>query len=81
MRYRGFELYDFQAQACRSISDGHSVIVSAPTGAGKTIIAEYAIEKALKEGRRIVYTSPIKALSTRSTATSRRPTATTWSAS
>ena len=63
MEYRGFKLYPFQEQAIRAIEADHSVIVSAPTGAGKTIIAEYAIEQALERGRRIVYTSPIKALS------------------
>lgn len=63
MRYKGLELYPFQAEAIRSIEAGRSVIVSAPTGAGKTIIAEYAIDRALAEKKRIVYTSPIKALS------------------
>lgn len=50
-------------QAIRAIDEGRSVIVSAPTGAGKTLVAEYAIDKALREGTRLVYTSPIKALS------------------
>lgn len=63
MRYKGLELYPFQAESIRSIEAGRSVIVSAPTGAGKTIIAEYAIDRALAQKRRIVYTSPIKALS------------------
>jgi len=61
--FKGFPLYAFQERAVEAIDRGDSVIVAAPTGAGKTLIAEYAIEKALHEGQRIVYTSPIKALS------------------
>jgi superfamily II RNA helicase len=61
--YRNLQLDEFQRVALDAISKGESVIVAAPTGAGKTLIAEYAIEKALKEGRRVVYTAPIKALS------------------
>ena len=63
MEYRGLTLYPFQADAIRAIEEGRSVVVSAPTGAGKTIIAEYAIEKAIAKGRRVLYTSPVKALS------------------
>ncbi|MBI1852901.1 MAG: DEAD/DEAH box helicase [Planctomycetes bacterium] len=63
IRFKGFRLYAFQVEAIRAIEEGRSVIVAAPTGAGKTIIAEYAIEKALREGTRVVYTSPVKALS------------------
>ncbi len=63
IRFKGLRLYPFQVEAIRAIEEGRSVIVAAPTGAGKTIIAEYAIEKALREGTRVVYTSPIKALS------------------
>ncbi len=63
MQFRGFELYPFQEQAIRAVEDNRSVIVSAPTGAGKTIVAEYAIEKSIRNNRRVVYTSPIKALS------------------
>jgi superfamily II RNA helicase len=56
--------YDrFQEEAIRHINDGHSVIVSAPTGAGKTAIAEHVIEAALRESRCVIYTAPIKALS------------------
>jgi superfamily II RNA helicase len=58
-----FPLDDFQVQACRAIADGSSVIVSAPTGAGKTLIAEFAIQLALEQGRRVAYTTPLKALS------------------
>ena len=42
---------------------GHNVLLAAPTGAGKTLVAEYAIEHAVQQGRRAIYTSPIKALS------------------
>lgn len=62
MRYQGFDLYPFQEQAIRSVESGRSVLVSAPTGAGKTVIAEYAIDRGLELGQRIVYTSPVKAL-------------------
>jgi len=56
--------YDlFQEEAIRYINEGHSVIVSAPTGAGKTAIAEHVIETCLKEGLCVIYTAPIKALS------------------
>src|SRR5436309_13058816 len=58
-----FPLDDFQIEACRAIAAGHSVIVSAPTGAGKTLVAEFAIQAALETGKRIAYTTPLKALS------------------
>lgn len=58
-----FELDDFQKDACECISSGKSVVVCAPTGAGKTVIAEHAIHKALEEGKRVFYTTPLKALS------------------
>jgi len=58
-----FELDDFQKDACNYISDGKSVVVCAPTGAGKTVIAQHAIHCALKEGKRVFYTTPLKALS------------------
>jgi superfamily II RNA helicase len=58
-----FPLDEFQEQAIRSISAGHSVVVCAPTGSGKTIVAEYAAMRALSEGRKIFYTTPLKALS------------------
>ncbi|MBF0478972.1 MAG: DEAD/DEAH box helicase [Candidatus Omnitrophica bacterium] len=57
-------IYDeFQKKAIEYIDQGHSVIVSAPTGAGKTAIAEYVIQEALKRGQKVIYTAPIKALS------------------
>src|SRR5438132_4790824 len=58
-----FPLDDFQLEAIRAIEGGQSVIVSAPTGAGKTLVAEFAIHMALATGKRIAYTSPLKALS------------------
>ena len=58
-----FELDDFQKEACKFIDEGKSVVVCAPTGAGKTVIAQHAIHRALEEGTRIFYTTPLKALS------------------
>src|SRR5690242_14518158 len=58
-----FPLDDFQLEAVRAIAADQSVIVSAPTGAGKTLVAEFAIRQALEHGRRIAYTTPLKALS------------------
>lgn len=58
-----FPLDDFQLRAISAILDGKSVIVSAPTGSGKTLVAEFAIHAALHRGRRIAYTTPLKALS------------------
>ena len=57
------ELDEFQKQAIDYIKEGVSIIVSAPTGAGKTLIAEQAIELALKDDKEVIYTAPIKALS------------------
>jgi len=59
----GFEPDDYQVEAAEAVRDGASVVVTAPTGAGKTLIAEAAIHLALEEGRRAFYTTPIKALS------------------
>ncbi|MGA1171310.1 MAG: DEAD/DEAH box helicase, partial [Aquiluna sp.] len=58
-----FPLDDFQEQACRSLESGHGVLVAAPTGAGKTIVGEFAIHLALASGQKVFYTTPIKALS------------------
>lgn len=58
-----FELDDFQKDACKFIDEGKSVVVCAPTGAGKTVIAQHAIHRALEQGKRIFYTTPLKALS------------------
>jgi superfamily II RNA helicase len=63
MEYKGVTLDPFQEQAIRVIDQEESLIVAAPTGAGKTLVAEYAIERCLKLGRRALYTAPIKALS------------------
>jgi superfamily II RNA helicase len=61
--YRGLTLDRFQEQALDAIDAGKSVVVAAPTGTGKTLVADYLVDKAMQEGRRIVYTAPIKALS------------------
>lgn len=53
----------YQQKAIDSFKNGDNVIVTAPTGTGKTLIAEYAIEDAVKKGKRIIYLSPLKALS------------------
>jgi ATP-dependent RNA helicase HelY len=58
-----FALDPFQEEAIRHVATGDSVIVSAPTGAGKTLIAEFAIYRALSAQRRVIYTTPLKALS------------------
>ncbi len=57
-------IYDpFQEKAINYIKEGYSVIVSAPTGAGKTVIAEHVINDCLAKGTKAIYTAPIKALS------------------
>jgi ATP-dependent RNA helicase DOB1 len=61
--YQGLTLDDFQQKAIEALDNGYSVVVAAPTGTGKTLVADYLIEKAIKERRRIIYTAPIKALS------------------
>lgn len=58
-----FTLDPFQQQAVDYIEAGESVLVSAHTSAGKTAVAEYAIAKSLRDKQRVIYTSPIKALS------------------
>ncbi len=58
-----FVLDRFQSEALAAIDLGRNVLVAAPTGAGKTVVAEHAVAKALAEGRRAFYTTPIKALS------------------
>ena len=62
-RHYPFELDRFQTEAIEAIDAGASVIVAAPTGAGKTVVAEHAVRVALATGRRVFYTAPIKALS------------------
>lgn len=58
-----FPLDEFQLEAMRALENGRSVLVSAPTGSGKTIVAEFAIFLARHNGRRCIYTTPLKALS------------------
>ncbi|HWL01358.1 MAG TPA: DEAD/DEAH box helicase [Microbacteriaceae bacterium] len=60
----GFELDPFQIAACESLEAGRSVLVAAPTGAGKTIVAEFAIFRAMQgQDDKVFYTTPMKALS------------------
>ncbi|MEU2350703.1 DEAD/DEAH box helicase [Modestobacter sp. NPDC049651] len=59
----GFSLDPFQVEACEALEEGSGVLVCAPTGAGKTVVGEFAVHKALQEGRKAFYTTPIKALS------------------
>lgn len=63
MEYKGFTLDPFQVRAIRALDNRHSVVVSAPTGSGKTLTAEYVIDEHLRKGEQVVYTAPIKALS------------------
>ena len=58
-----FPLDPFQERALDALDEGNSVLVAAPTGSGKTVVAEYAVDVAVAEGRRAFYTAPIKALS------------------
>ena len=59
----GFELDSFQVRALDAIDAGRSVLVAAPTGSGKTVVAEYAVGLALARGGKAFYTTPLKALS------------------
>ncbi|MFT4304034.1 MAG: DEAD/DEAH box helicase [Candidatus Woesearchaeota archaeon] len=63
VKYKNFILDPFQVKAIESIENNHSVVVSAATGTGKTLIADYAINKWKNLDKRIIYTAPIKALS------------------
>lgn len=63
VRFKGYQLSHFQIRAVDAIEQGKDVLVSAPTGAGKTLVAEYAIEQAVRKGKRCIYTAPVKALS------------------
>ena len=58
-----FGLDPFQVRACQALEGGNGVLVAAPTGAGKTVVGEFAVHLALAEGRKCFYTTPIKALS------------------
>lgn len=59
----GFRLDRFQRTACQDLLEDRSVLVAAPTGAGKTVVAQFAVALARHRGVRVFYTSPIKALS------------------
>jgi ATP-dependent RNA helicase HelY len=59
----GFAFDDYQRDACRHIEAGSGVLVAAPTGSGKTIVGEFAVFLALRNGHKCFYTTPIKALS------------------
>lgn len=61
--YRGLVLDKFQIEAIQGIQAGDSVLVSAPTGTGKTLVADFLIEKTFQAKKRAIYTAPIKALS------------------
>ncbi|HEY6541270.1 MAG TPA: DEAD/DEAH box helicase [Ktedonobacteraceae bacterium] len=58
-----FPLDAFQLEAIAHLAQGQSVMVAAPTGTGKTMVAEYAIWRAQQQGQRVIYTTPLKALS------------------
>jgi len=58
-----FGLDAFQRTACKALEEGRGVLVAAPTGAGKTVVGEFAVHLALAQGRKCFYTTPIKALS------------------
>ncbi|HWS91999.1 MAG TPA: DEAD/DEAH box helicase, partial [Mycobacterium sp.] len=58
-----FALDDFQQRACAALERGHGVLVCAPTGAGKTVVGEFAVHLALAAGGKCFYTTPLKALS------------------
>jgi superfamily II RNA helicase len=63
MQFKTFTLDPFQEEAIDAIESNNSVVVSAPTGSGKTLIADYIIEKHKNDNKKIIYTAPIKALS------------------
>src|SRR2546427_12310203 len=58
-----FPLDDYQVKAMQALDAGESVLVAAPTGSGKTVVAEFAVERALSRHRKAFYTTPLKALS------------------
>ena len=68
-----FGLDPFQLRACEALEAGRGVLVAAPTGAGKTVVGEFAVHLALAEGRKCFYTTPIKALSNQKYADLVRP--------
>src|SRR5688500_549064 len=58
-----FSFDEFQRKGCASLEHGRSVLVCAPTGAGKTVVGEFAVWLGIKTGRKTFYTTPLKALS------------------
>jgi ATP-dependent RNA helicase HelY len=56
-----FALDEFQLRATEALHAGESVLVAAPTGSGKTVVAEYAVDRALERGGKCFYTTPLKA--------------------
>ena len=63
MEYRGLVLDRFQADAIAALQRGDNVLVAAPTGTGKTVVADWVVEQAINNGKEVIYTAPIKALS------------------
>src|SRR3989338_1993686 len=63
MQFKNYTLDPFQEEAINAIENNESVVVSAPTGSGKTLTADYIIDKHCNDNKRIIYTAPIKALS------------------
>lgn len=61
--FNNFELSDFQKWAIKSIVDNDHILITAHTGSGKTLPAEFAIQYYVKQGKKVIYTAPIKALS------------------
>lgn len=61
-RFRGLELDEFQKQAIWYLQRNTSTLVCAPTGTGKTLIADYLVDITLKQEKRVIFTAPIKAL-------------------
>ena len=75
-----FALDGFQHRACAALERGHGVLVCAPTGAGKTVVGEFAVHLALASGGKCFYTTPLKALSNQKHTDSPPATAATASA-
>lgn len=63
MEYKGYTLEPFQEEAINAINNGNDVIVATHTGNGKTLVADYIIDKCMQQGKTVIYTAPIKALS------------------
>ena len=63
MPLHNFKYDQFQQEAIAAVDEESSVLVSAPTGAGKTVIADYVIAKSIEKGGNVIYTAPVKALS------------------